>query len=57
MFLNPMSTFKLRDKVYPRWSQYEPAFVVIEVDVIMIKVEDDWGNKAYMHKDDLVLAE
>ena len=49
--------FTAQDRVYPRWSQYLPAFTVVDVGPVMIKIVDEWGNKEYMHKDDLVHAE
>ena len=47
---------KANDRVYPKWDQVEPAFKVLSVGPIMIKIVDDWGNKELMHKDDLVKA-
>lgn len=49
-----MKLFTVGDQVFPRWSQYLPAFRVSHVDYVMITIVDEWGNRELMHKDDLV---
>ena len=49
-----MSQFTVGDQVFPKWSQYLPAFKVSQVGAVMISIVDEWGNTAFMHKDDIV---
>lgn len=49
-----MSQFKVGQEVFPKWSQFLPAFKVSQVGAIMIAIVDEWGNKEVMHKDDIV---
>jgi len=46
--------FKVGDQVFPKWSQYLPAFRVSQVGPVTVTIVDDWGNRAVMHQDDLV---
>lgn len=49
-----MVQFTVGDQVFPRWSQYLPAFRVSRVGEVTVTIVDEWGNKEVIHKDDLV---
>lgn len=49
-----MTTFKLGDQVFPKWSQRLPAFTVVRVGAVTVTVMDDGGNREIMHIDDIV---
>lgn len=49
-----MTTFKLGDQVFPKWSQRLPAFTVVRVGAVTVTVMDDGGNREIMHIYDIV---
>lgn len=49
--------FKVGQEVFPKWSQRLPAFTVARVGAIMVTLVDECGNRAVMHKADIVVRD
>lgn len=52
-----MHNFQPGDQVFPKWSQYLPAFTVIKAGPVMITIAVKDGVKELMHHADLVLRD
>lgn len=48
---------KVGQEVFPRWSQFLPAFIVSRADAVMITVVDKWGNREFLHRNDVVVRD
>jgi hypothetical protein len=46
--------FTVGQQVFPKWSQRLPAFTVVRVGAVTVTLLDDGGNRAIMHKYDIV---
>lgn len=48
---------KVGDSVFPKWSQFLPAFTVCGHVGIMLTIRDHLGNTQQLHQDDVVMRD